>query len=95
MNFFYVHADEEIARIEVPAWVSDDETTLGMVHSIALDQCRLGPGYPITLMEAHEQAVVTGSDRRIFEEMIDNALASQLVPVHTSQKSRSKRLRWL
>ena len=95
VSFFYIHAGEEIARIEVPSWVAGDETLLGLVHSMALDQCRRGPGYPIALMEAHEQAAVTGPDRRMFAELIDNALAGQRLPYDSSQKSRSKRLRWL
>ena len=46
-------------------------------------------------MEAHEQAVVTGADRRYFAEMVDGALQRGGLPVFTSEKARSKRLRWL
>ena len=93
--FFYVHAGEEIGRVEVPSWVAADESLLGLTHSLVLDQCRKGPGYPIALMEAHEQAVVTGADRRHFAQLVENALDAQRLPVCSSQKSMSKRLRWL
>ena len=66
--FFYVHAGEEIGRVEVPSWVADNPDLLGLVHALVVDQCERGRGYPVALMEAHEQAVVTGSDRRYFAE---------------------------
>ena len=95
IHFFYVHAGEEIGRVEVPSWVATDETLLGLTHSLIVDQCRRGPGYPVALMEAHEQAVVTASDRRNFVQMVEEALHDQRMPVYTSEKNRSKRLRWL
>ncbi len=95
IHFFYVHAGEEIGRVEVPSWIAEDEALLGLTHSLVIDQCRRGPGYPITLIEAHEQAVVTGADRQYFVELIENALYGQRMPVYTSEKNRSKRLRWV
>ena len=93
--FFYVNVGEEIGRVEVPSWVVENEASLGLVHSLVVDQCRRGRGYPVALMEAHEQAVVSGSDRRLFVRMVEGTLQSQKMPVYTSEKSRSKRLRWL
>lgn len=95
VHFFYLHAGEEIGRVEIPSWVAEDEALLGLTHALILDQCRRGPGYPIALMEAHEQAVVTGPDRRFFVEQVENTLSGQGLPVYSSEKSRSKRLRWL
>ena len=95
VHFFYIHAGEEIGRIEVPSWVAEDEALLGLAHTLVVDQCRRGPGYPTSLMEAHEQAVVTGADRRFFVEQVEDTLSDQHVPVYTSEKNRSKRMRWL
>ena len=95
VSFFYLHAGEEIGRVEVPSWVAEDEAMLGLTHSLIVDQCRRGPGYPTALMEAHEQAVVTGPDRRFFVQQVEDALSNRGFPVYTSEKSRSKRLRWL
>ena len=97
VHFFYLHAGEEIGRVEVPSWVAEnpDSAGLGLAHVLIVDQCRRGPGYPIALMEAHEQAVVTGADRRFFVQLVEDALSDQRMPVYTSEKSRSKRLRWL
>ena len=93
--FFYVHAGEEIGRVEVPSWVADNPDLLGLAHALVIDQCARGRGYPVALMEAHEQAVVTGADRRYFGEMVDGALQRGGLPVFTSEKALSKRLRWL
>ena len=90
-----MNSGEEIGRVEVPSWVAGDEALLGLTHSLVVDQCRRGPGYPVALMEAHEQAVVTGSERRSFTQLVDEALDSERLPVYTSEKSRSKRLRWI
>ena len=93
--FFYVNVGAEIGRVEVPSWVARDEASLGLTHSLIVDQCRRGPGYPVALTEAHEQAVVTGADRRYFTELVENALNGRNLPVHNSEKSRAKRLRRL
>ena len=95
VHFFYVNGGEEIGRVEVPSWVTEDNKLLSLVHSGIVYQCRRGPGYPIALMEAHEQAVVTASDRRHFAQLVESALVGQRVPVYSSEKSRSKRLRWI
>ena len=95
IDFFYVNTGEEIGRVEVPAWVAEDEASLALAHGLIVDQCRRGRGYPVALMEAHEQAAVTGSDRRYFADLVERALHDQRVPVYTSEKARSKRMRWL
>ena len=93
--FFYVNVGEEIGRVEVPSWIADDDRALGLVHSLVVDQRRRGRGYPVGLMEAHEQAVVSGADRRHFVQLVEKALHNEGMPVYTSEKARSKVLRWL
>ena len=93
--FYYLNTGEEIARVEVPAWVAQDEALLGLSHALLLDQCRKGLGYPVAIMEAHEQAVITGQERELYRQMVEEALAERRLPVYTSEKARSKRLRWL
>jgi hypothetical protein len=93
--FCYVNMGEEIARIEMPEWAATDGALLGMAHALVLDQCRRGQGYPVALSESHEQAVVTSGDREQFRTMVEEALQDEHLPVYTSEKDRSKRLRWL
>jgi hypothetical protein len=93
--FFYLRAEEEIARVEVPEWVAVRKDLVDMTHALVLDQCRRGQGYPVALSEAHEQAVVTAADRQEFWNLVEESLADEKMPVYTSIKSRSKRTRWI
>ena len=86
---------DEIARIEMPRWVARDENLLNLVHSLVLDQCRRGQGYPVALSEAHEQAVVTAADRENFWQLVESSLIEEKLPSVSSAKSRSKRTRWV
>jgi hypothetical protein len=93
--FFYINADEEIARVEVPRWVAQDPVLLGLTHSLMVDSCRKGRGYPVSLMEAHEQAVLTGAHREQFWSLVARALEEQGLAADTSAKAASKRLPWV
>jgi hypothetical protein len=93
--FFYVNTGEEIGRVEIPQWVARDPDRLDLVHTLILDQCNRGQGYPVALSEAHEQAVVTAADRLHFEHLVEETLQLEMLPTSTSQKSRSKRTRWV
>ena len=95
VSFFYVRTEDEIGRVEVPDWVAEDEALLGLVHSLVVEQCRLGPGYPVALKEAHEQAVVTGADRQHFVELVASALEQQGLSADSSEKNYSKMRRWI
>jgi hypothetical protein len=93
--FSYLRVDDEIARLEMPAWVAESEDLLRLTHSLVLDQCRRGHGYPVVLSEAHEQAVVTGADRESFWEFVESSLIAEHMPSPGSAKSFSKRTRWV
>ena len=93
--FFYLRVDDEIARVEIPQWVARDENLLGLAHSLVLDQCRRGQGYPVALAEAHEQAVVTAADKEGFWQLVESLMADEKMPSPTSAKSFSKRTRWV
>jgi GNAT superfamily N-acetyltransferase len=93
--FFYVRVDDEIARVEIPQWAARDENLLGLTHSLVLDQCRRGQGYPVALSEAHEQAVVTAADREGFWQLVESMMVDEKMPTPTSAKSFSKRTRWV
>jgi NurA-like 5'-3' nuclease len=93
--FFYLRVGDEIARIEIPQWVAENEALLNLTHSLVFDQCRRGHGYPVALSEAHEQAVVTGADRDNFRELVESTLTEGHLPVASSGKSLSKRTRWV
>lgn len=93
--FFYLRVDDEIARVEIPRWVATNVSLLNLVHSLVLDQCQRGQGYPVALSEAHEKAVVTGTDRENFWQLVESSLVEEHLPSLTSAKSQSKRTRWI
>jgi hypothetical protein len=95
VHFFYLKLDEEIARIEIPQWVAQDEIRLNLAHTLILDQSRRGQGYPVALGEAHEKAVITGADRENFWQMVESALIAEHLPTAGSAKSQSKKTRWV
>jgi len=95
VSFFYINVGEEIGRVEIPQWVAMDIDKVNMVQTLVLDQCTRGSGYPASLMEAHEQAVISTADRTFFLNLLEESLESNGIPFNTSQKDRTKRLRWL
>jgi hypothetical protein len=90
--FCYVHVGAEIARIDMPGWVAEDGVMLDRALSLMLAQVQKGYGYPVTLAEAHNQAVVTGSDRARFFAMLEQQMIKAgLRNVGTSYKETRKR----
>ena len=93
--FFYLNAGGEIARVEIPAWVSEDADLTAQVHRLAFDQARKGHGYPIALAEAHERAIVRGPEREAFFRLVENAFVRENLPALQTRKALSKRTRVL
>ena len=95
VHFFYVNVGEEVARVEVPRWVSLRTDLMDLTHAVILDQCRRGQGYPVAISEAHEQAVVTGADREAFWQIVDASMGGSGISPGRSAKSISKLTRWV
>jgi len=95
VHFYYLNVGSEMARVEVPQWVVENPELLDITHSMLVDQSRKGHGYPVAISEAHEQAVITTGDREEFRLMVEGALQDRRLPVFTSQKNFSKRMKWL
>jgi NurA-like 5'-3' nuclease len=91
--FFYLNVGQEIVRLEFPQWVARDEEKLNLLHALVYDQCKRGRGYPSALQEAHEQAVITGPERRVVESLVEEALAREGVVLARSGKATSKKER--
>jgi hypothetical protein len=86
---------DEIACVELPLWLARDGERVTLLHSLLLDQCRRNMGYPLALMEAHEQAVITGPERESFQLLMESQVAAEGLAANTSAKAMSKRGRWL
>jgi len=89
--FFYLNVGAEIVRLEVPAWVAQDESFVARVCQVALDQAAKGGGYPVVLAEAHEQAVVKAADREFFYQLIAKIGIQRNRDMRSSLKSVAKR----
>lgn len=90
--FFYINIGEEIARVEVPKWVAEDDELLSLVHTLVFDQAKKGKGYPVAIAEAHEQAVVKAKDRDFFFSLVREAMVRADFSVTASRKGLSKRI---
>ncbi|PON16694.1 hypothetical protein C2W62_17075 [Candidatus Entotheonella serta] len=91
IQFFYLNVGSEIARIELPKWVAKDSELIDLVHAIAYSQAQKGGGYPVALAEAHQQAVVRGSEREMFYEMVTTVLVRRGMRAAISPKNMRKR----
>ena len=89
--FFYLHTGKEIARVEIPRWVANNEALVTKVAQICVNQALKGDGYPVVLAEAHEQAVIKGNDRLFFYQVLESVTARDHGALSYSQKSIKKR----
>ena len=93
---FYLRGCGEVGRVEMPQWVAEggDEhgPWLDLIHSVVLDQCEKGGGYPIILQEAHERAVVRMQEAEMFHRILARQMrgAGGYAPTY-SGKAASKR----
>ncbi len=86
--FMYLKTEDEIVRLEFGHKFLD-APELEVALAIIGRQIKLGQGYPVALMEAHESAVLRGSDRELLRLLLeDYGLITR-----ESQKGLSKRLR--
>lgn len=89
IGFFYINTGEEIARVEAPSYVLENDSLLDLLHFVVYDQAQKGMGYPISLQEAHHLAVVRGPERESFYRLISN----RFVQVGLPSKVTNKKLR--
>ncbi len=92
-RFFYLHTGAEVARIELPRWVTEEAGLLAQVHALAYDQACKGGGYPVALAEAHELAIVRGAERDAFFQLLARQFRREKLPLGGTQKSLAKRAR--
>ncbi len=96
IHFFYVNVGTPtqpiLARVEIPVWVAQDRSAVGVLHAALVEQCKVSPGYPYVLARAHEIAVVTNMERAEFEKMIATQLTRQGLEAQPSEKAQQKTL---
>ena len=99
LHFFYLNTSRDehpnLVRVEIPAWVAQDEIKLKMLHAALISQCRImgARAYPYILHRAHEIAVVKFEDKKQVEQMLMLALRRAGVEVgNPSSKQATKDL---
>lgn len=92
IQFFYLNTgfEDQIARVELPDWVAENQALLDLVHAGIIEECRI-TGMPYVLVRAHELAVVTQPDRQALERALNVFLLEQGLHAEVSQKERAKR----
>ena len=92
ISFCYLHVGAELVRLEIPQWVADNPALLAFAHAAAHDQAHKGQGYPVSLAEAHEQAIIRGNEREQFYRLLEQLYVRQGLEVNFSRKSLKKRI---
>jgi hypothetical protein len=99
LHFFYLNTSHDkhpnLVRVEIPAWVAEDESKLDMLQAALIGQCRaLGARpYPYILHRAHEIAVVKNEEKQQVEQMLVLGLRKAGVDVdEVSSKQSAKDL---
>ncbi len=87
LHFFYLNVGKAehpyLSRVEIPAWVAQDQDMLESLHAALVSQCRMigARAYPYLLHRAHETAVVSLEDKDQVTTMIVNELHKRGVEV--------------
>jgi hypothetical protein len=95
IHFFYLNvgdaAHPHFTRIEIPAWLANDNNRLNMLHATILANARLIPNawYPLILIRADESARLDPRTRDLIQSLIISRRGSASAP---SPKGQSKRL---
>ncbi len=83
LHFFYLNVGDDDhpwpVRVEIPAWVAEDQTLLDLLHAALVDQCRqMGTRpFPYLLHRAHEIALVTHEEKTQIENWLVIEMRSQ------------------
>ncbi|MGB8468025.1 MAG: DNA double-strand break repair nuclease NurA [Candidatus Babeliales bacterium] len=89
-HFLYGNNGYEIMRIEIPEWIIGDEQRVARIIACIADQIAKGYGYPISIAEAHEQAVVTTDDKYFFYAALQSFAQQHKKTFQISQKLKKK-----
>jgi len=93
--FFYLNTSERegnpnIARIDLPLWVAEDEMAVQMIHELIVDQCKILGRYPYVITRADEMAVVGKQDQAELEFRIGRMMDQFGVATESTAKQLTK-----
>ncbi len=79
-----------IARVETSRWGAVDDAAIAALHAILLHQSSVLNGYPYALARAHEEALVTTTDKAALDADIQRHILEQGIVVRPSEKAQQK-----
>lgn len=91
--FFYLNpgrSGKQIARVDIPMWVAEDNASVEAVHALIYDQCQILGDYPYVIARADEIAVVGRHDADNLAIMIDRAMQRQGIFSDVTAKQGAK-----
>ena len=91
--FFYLNVGKEIARVEIPQFVMQNNEKMELLQKLLLSQAEKGMGYPVALKEAHEQAVIHNGEKSSLREIFIELLNKEGVNSRINYKSLFKQTR--
>jgi hypothetical protein len=105
LYFFYLNVGREEqswpVRVEIPAWVAQDQTKLDTLQAALIQQCHVlgDTAFPYALHRAHEAAVVTYEEKEQLTQMIILELRRRdidvdLISYKQAAKNFRKRMRY-
>lgn len=95
LHFFYLNIGRKgspaMARVEIPAWVAQDEHLLDTLHHTLVEQCaRMGTlPYPYALHRAHEIALVGFDEKQKILDMIAVEHLQHGLPIETASHKQA------
>ena len=92
ISFVFTKNYKELSKIEFLKDTINSEI-MSQIHGIILSQVEKGRGYPKILIESHEHAVISQSDRAAINTLIERELNLLDINYKTSQKQQSKQTR--
>jgi len=100
LHFFYLNVGDrenqnDLVRVELPAWVADNVSMLNDLHAVIVQQCAVlgSRRYPYIIHRSHEVAVVTQDERIQLERIIALEFIRRGLPVgEVSHKQGTKDL---
>lgn len=92
VSFSFVKNSKELSKIEFLNGSINNEV-MNKILAVIISQVEKGKGYPKILIESHEHAVISQSDRAALNTLIEKELNLLNINYTTSQKQQSKQTR--
>ena len=88
-SYLQTTANSAPARLDIPAWVYENEL-LNELMDVVRAECVIGLGYPYPLETADQTAVISGHDREVFFQALQEFANREKLDFSVARKDTSK-----